>query len=81
MTLPPERLYALLDLLVSVRIDIALDLESLDTHELRDRLNRTAKQVDLAIANLKDILARTGSEPGTDPEFQLGKPSSDTRLQ
>ncbi len=76
-----ERVFALLDRLVSVRIDIALDLGTLDTEALRERLLRTATQVDIAIAELKDLLAAGGREPSSDPEFELGKPDSGTKLQ
>jgi hypothetical protein len=78
--LAPERLFALLDRMVTVRIDIALDLATLDVDQLRERLRRTAAQVDIAIADLKDMLAVTGTDAG-DPEFKLGKPNSGTKLQ
>jgi hypothetical protein len=81
LTLSSERLFALLDRLVSVRIDIALDLATLDIDQLRERLRRTASQVDIAIADLKDMLAGTGAEPGGDPEFKLGKPDRGTSFQ
>jgi hypothetical protein len=80
MTLPTERLFALLDRLVSVRIDIALDLTALDVDQLRERLRRTAGQVDIAIADLKDMVASAGSAGG-DPEFKLGKPDRGTSFQ
>jgi len=81
LRVPPERLFALLDRLVTVRIDIALDLATLDTDALRERLVRTATQVDVAIAELKDLLAGAGGDPGGDPEFRLGKPDRGTSFQ
>jgi len=81
ITLSTERLFALLDRLVTVRIDIALDLTTLDTDALRERLVRTATQVDVAIADLKDLLAGSGRQPSEDPEFDLGKPDSGTKFQ
>jgi hypothetical protein len=81
LTLPSERLFALLDRLVTVRIDIALDLATLDTEALRERLLRTAAQVDVTIADLKDLLAAGGGDPGADPEFHLGKPDRGTSFQ
>ncbi len=80
ITLPPERLFALLDRLVTVRIDIALDLATHDIEQLRERLRRTASQVDIAIAELKETLAARGEEPG-DPAFKLGKPDRGTSFQ
>lgn len=77
----PEKLFALLDRLVSVRIDIALDLATLDIEQLRERLRRTASQVDITIAELKELLASSGGEPGSDPEFKLGKPNRGTSFQ
>jgi len=79
--LSTDRLFALLDRLVTVRIDIALDLGALDKQALRERLLRTATQVDVAIAELKDVLAAGGREPSGDPEFELGKPDTGTKLQ
>lgn len=81
ITVTSERLFALLDRLVSVRIDIALDLNTLDTDALRDRLLRTATQVDVAIAELKDLLTVGGREPSSDPAFELGKPDTGTKFQ
>jgi hypothetical protein len=81
ITLPPERLFALLDRLVTVRIDIALDLTTLDSDALRERLARTATQVDVTIAELKDLLGGSGRKPSEDPEFELGKPDSGTKFQ
>jgi hypothetical protein len=80
ISLPPERLFALLDRMVTVRIDIALDLATLDIEQLRERLRRTAAQVDIAIADLKDMLAVTRTD-AADPEFKLGKPNRGTKLQ
>jgi hypothetical protein len=81
ITVNNERLFALLDRLVTVKIDIALDLATLDTEALRERLHRTATQVDVAIAELKDLLTAGGREPSCDPEFELSKPDTGTKFQ